>query len=52
MKEINAVLTILILIVVVANAALLLALIAAGAVDVFCEASHVCDGWREIEASR
>ncbi len=54
MKEIYAVdaaLLVLVFIIVVANAVLLLAVIAAGAVDTFCAASHVCDSWAEIKAS-
>jgi hypothetical protein len=54
MKEIDivdAVLFILTFIIVVAHAALLLAVLAAGAVDTFCAASHVCDSWGEIKES-
>ncbi len=54
MKEISivdAVLLILMFIIGVANAALLLGVLAAGAVDAFCAASHVCDSWGEIKAS-
>ena len=49
MKRRDAVLLVLL---VVVWGTLLLPVIAASAADTFCGVSHLCDSWREIEASR